>query len=637
MTEERSNAGSTAGPILDLYAPLNYKAAMSRDPGPKWRPATWVPAEDQRRLTAYQVLEALAKNNSRAYRKELSERQGSREYGDGDALVEAIAAAIIGDSQVVSVKDAEVYDPEFDPQAEGVTERMRERQQAAEAAHERQEMLDGWAEDENLLIRIPAAEKKAVKLGDGVYTLIWSDEKRRPVLKTYDPGFYFPRFSDWDEEFPSKVHLAWETETEDPTGKRANIRKVRRITFELRPIQMVDLPNPDGKVLARTYPQGVVMVDGVPTMQLPWNDVARGGEPARPAKRLCYMSDGIWEIDVTKNNLDDFEPDRAEWNTTDAGAQIRDLCLNIDFIPVIHIPNTEDDDDEHFGASALLRIAQLLDDLIKADTDIVDAAATSAFPITAFEGGEGPETDEDGKIVGSWGPGSYVYNPNGKVQMLSTADALQPLATLVDRLLERASVNARVPASALGRDTGDGTESGIHLALSWGPLRALVSQSRLSRKSKYRLLLKFTQRYFQLAKMIEPGPENILSAEVVFGAFLPTDRSNAIKEVIELFKGGLVSLRTALSMLIELGVPIDDAEEELKRIRAEDFEGANALLDATGDQAAANKWLGLPPPEEPETPAPVPPGQPGGPVPTPGTPPPPAQPGQEPPPEPPTF
>ncbi|MFE4958707.1 hypothetical protein ACFRCW_32905 [Streptomyces sp. NPDC056653] len=75
-----------------------------------------------------------------------------------------------------------------------------------------------------------------MRCGDGVYTLAWEPSKRRALLRTYDPGFYFP---EWDEgeqdsaEYPSRMHFAWELAADPVRGLKA---RVRRITYGLGPI-----------------------------------------------------------------------------------------------------------------------------------------------------------------------------------------------------------------------------------------------------------------------------------------------------------------------------------------------------------------------------------------------------------------
>lgn len=581
---------ATSAPIIDLYAPLNHKAPMSGG-SPRILTPSWVPKDHQRRLIAYQLLDAYSKNNSSHYRTDANERKDLREYGDADALVEAIQSALIGDSQVISIPEAEAYETDFE-EKENPTPQERAIQELAERATDRLKLLENWAERERLLIKIPGAERKAVRLGDTLYVLTWSTKARRPRLRTYDPACYYPVLDDEDEEFPRKVHLAWEIEDE----RDANKNRVRRITFELKDIEPLEAVVESEGVTQR-WPDGVRYDErtGMAAVQLPWNN------PKEPSTQMCYLSDGTWEIDATKPGVDDFDEDKAMWALNGEGRLIRNLPLGIDFVPVIHVPNTEEDE-EHFGSSSLLRVCQLLDDLAQDDSDLVKTAATSAFPVPAFEGGEGPDTDDNGEATGTWGPGSFLHNPNGRIHLLSTENALEPLAAMGDRLLERLAVNSRVPASAMGRTDPNGQESGIQLALSWGPLRSMVSQMRLARQEKYSLILKFVQRFYQLASMqpgplkdlVPAGPDQIFNAQIVFGSYLPTDRPAAIKEISELFNAKLISRRTAIGMLIELGLPIDDADKELRRIEQEDFEGAAMLLEASGSPDAVSERLGVP-------------------------------------------
>jgi hypothetical protein len=81
-----------------------------------------------------------------------------------------------------------------------------------------------------------------------------------------------------------------------------------------------------------------------------------------------------------------------------------------------------------------------------------------------------------------------------------------------------------------------------------------------------------------------------------------------------------ISHETAVQMLINVGLPIDDAEEPRSTgSAAEMFDEAVQLLEATGDEAAVRKFLGArtrrdtpdshpsPGPPGPTPPAPTPP------------------------------
>ena len=83
------------------------------------------------------------------------------------------------------------------------------------------------------------------------------------------------------------------------------------------------------------------------------------------------------------------------------------------------------------------------------------------------------------------------------------------------------------------------------------------------------------------------------------GSYLPVDLDGVIDRVTKLLAAGAISLRTAVVMLAEAGLPIDDVDEEVERIEARAFELANQLADATGDTEAVREFLGL----EPQDPA----------------------------------
>jgi hypothetical protein len=63
--------------------------------------------------------------------------------------------------------------------------------------------------------------------------------------------------------------------------------------------------------------------------------------------------------------------------------------------------------------------------------------------------------------------------------------------------------------------------------------------------------------------------------------------------VTQLYQAKLISLRTAMKMLQSVGFDIDDVSEEMEQVDKRDYEGANALLDATGNEDAVAEMLGV--------------------------------------------
>lgn len=554
--------------IFDAWTPLSFKRSLGnkRVPSQGYQAPQWV-GDHARRIQAYRILQAIADNAGRHFLGTDSQavKDALREYGDADLIVETVLAALIGDDQSIVVEGAEDFDPNaataagVEGEAQGVEQQAAttgsqstdaELQARAEAAAKLQDWLGDWADKERLPLKIIENERNAVKLGDGVYTLGWSAEKQRARLRVFDPGFYFPVLDDGNEDdYPSKVHLAWELATDDLTR-----RTVRRITWEL-----VDLP--DGG-----------------TQTLPWND--------GPTTKTCLFSDATWVLDMARGaTVEDLSEGAATYNVVD-GIELNRVDLEIDFVPVVHVPNTVAILN-HYGRSTISAVAQALADLAAADTDLQASSATTGKPPLALSGAS---LDSNATLTYKAGD-VWQLGPDGKLTALDTSDQLRALMEYVVFLLERISVNGRVPAAVLGRVKPSEVPSGVALALSFGPLEQMVKQMRLVRFEKYQLLLKFAHR-IALANGQEDVPKQWMPSVVRFGAHLPSDQATAVQQVKDLLEAKAISLETAVLILLESGFPIEDANEEVRRIEERDFEGANELLDATGSPESVQEYLG---------------------------------------------
>lgn len=617
-------AGSwqAADVIVDQYSGLAHKPIV----GPGSQTAafslapSWVSSMHVRRLNAYRVLSGYMANIARAYlpsQTTQNDRAEHREYGDPSVIVDALVTAVLGDGIEFVVEGADdepeepdapeeptAPDPAAGPEAQAQFEKDRadfdkkqakyldekakfdERMPLFERAQKQQEYDDQWVEDEKLIQAIEETEQDAVALGDGVYLLAWSNEKKRVRVRLYDPGFYFPVLDDSDD-FPNRVHLAWQYE--DTTDKKMY---VRRITFERRKL---DAP--------RSYP---------------WN---------QSSDWATYMTDARWRFDdLGDRSVDDFSPNRAIYSRNADDEELRDFFLGIDFLPILHVPNTASRK-QHFGQSALVRVAQIFDDLADNDTDLNALGALVAAPPIAVGGHAGPS---DGTIT-TYGPGRVFFVGDGRMDILDTSKAPDALIKIQNALLDRLSVNVPIPEVVLGRVSPSDVPSGFSMLVGFGPFKTFVGKMRLVRAEKYPLMFKMMHRLAQVGGVLPEGPD--IPVQVRFGAFLPTDLNGITTMVKELLTGHALSRKTALRWLSDAGAPLDDdLAAELERIEREDFEGARTIADATGDEGAAAEYLGI----EIEQPAAVtrgavvPPG--GGPVPapTPAGPPgaPPGAPGQ---------
>ncbi|MBD0741922.1 hypothetical protein [Streptomyces sp. CBMA152] len=524
--------------LTDAWSWLNYKPAMAstldgrphRALAPEVQ-ASWLPDDAIRRLAAYKLLAAYDSNQA----GELAALTGNeaaaerREFGDPAMLVDTALAHLLGKTQQITVPGAEHAGNE-------------NASPVARAAAQAQERLRDWAQAELLPLRMQAAERKAVLLGDAVYLLAWDPSKGRVRLRTYDPGFYFPVLDDDADpgDFPTRVHLAWEIPEDSRRGIKA---RVRRITFELGPIQ----EGPDHPAAMRRYP---------------W-------APEQPSAVTCYLSDAEWSLDDLRHGqtLDELPSDKATFRTRADGQALNRLDLAIDFIPVVHVSNTVADG-EHFGQSFLAKVMQALDELAETDTDSARASATAGAPIIALAGARAEVDRATGRPKPlAVQPGTlFQLADGGRMDVLDTSGQLAELRARVEEIRERAAVNARLPAVSLGTVDPSDVPSGYAFQISLGPLDSLVDSMRLARAHKYVLLLKMVQRLHQAGRAPNWPVGPTLAAQLVFGPHMPTDRQAILDEVVKGVGAGVFSLETGIRMLQDAGYPIEDARQEAARI-----------------------------------------------------------------------
>jgi hypothetical protein len=589
--------------VIDGWSWLNYKPVFSDPRGmPNRRAfpeaqASWVPAADERRLAAYKLLAAYDNNQAAELAAILDgdTARDRREFGDPAMFVETVMAHVLGREQHITVPGAEHDDPtEPDP--------------AAAAAERVQDLLREWADDELLPMRIQQTERKAVALGDGVYRLAWDPAKQRPTVRAGEPGFYFPVIGEDDDggEFPQRVHFAWEL-PEDP--KKGLKPRLRRITYELAPIgaatgagvdskgRAVRAPltteGPDGEAVP-VLGQGDTIdeASGTITRQYAWNDA--------PSHLTCYLTDATWDLGDLKagHDVDDLPMAKATFATRSDGEVLDRLDLYIDFIPVIHVPNTVPSAEEHWGQSSLAKVLQVFDELQGADTDSARASATTGLPMVGIAGAT------DTRAQYNVAPGAvFKLGENGRLTTIDTSPALRELREHVHDLADRAATNARLPAVSLGTIDPAQVPSGYAMELSLGPLDSLIGSMRLARAHKYSLLLKFAQRLFLAGQHPDWAGAQVQPADLVFGPYTPTDKAGVLEQVTLGVEKGVLSKETGIRMLMEAGFPIDDVAEELKRIDARAFTDARNLADALGNPDEVASFLGREAPDQPEVPA----------------------------------
>jgi hypothetical protein len=589
--------------IIDRWSPFNYKPLYSDTLGmPNRRAfpeahATWVPAYDERRLAAYKLLTAYDKNQV----AELSafidgdEARERREFGDPSMFVDTITSHVLGEEQTLTVPGAE--------QAGG-----DQTTPEAETAERVQTLLREWADEELLPMRLLQTERKTVVLGDGVYLLHWDADKQRVRIKTFDPGFYFPIVGEDDDgsDFPDRIHFAWEL----PEDKARRLpARLRRITYHLdwirpqtangvdrtgRPVRAAVLSEPTDEQAAQPVlgrgdtldPQGSI------TRLYAWSE--------QPSYKTVYLTDATWELGDLKApvDVDTLPMDKAHFATNAQGEVLDELDLYQDFIPVIHVPNTVPEPGEHWGESSLAKVLQVFDELSGSDTDSSRASATTGSPMIGISGKAITAQQHY-----SAGPGLvFTLGEGGAIGTVDTSGNLAELRSHVHDLRDRAASTGRIPPVALGTADPAQFTSGYQLELALGPLDSLISSMRLARDHADRLLPKFVQRLFQAGQHPDWVGLPVLPAKLMRGAYTPTDKAAVLEEVSTAYKAKLISLETAIRRLQEIGWPIEDAEDEIKRIDARSFEDARNLADALGNPEETARFLGREAPDQPETP-----------------------------------
>ena len=585
--------------VIHAWSWLNYKPVYSdRDGMPSRRvfpesTAMWVPEEDHRRLAAYKLLAAYDNNQA----AELAEVAGDplardkREYGDPSMFVETVMSHVLGREQTITVAEAD-HDSDTPTPEQAMAARV-------------QDLLRDWAEDEQLAMRIQQGERKAVALGDGVYRLAWDPGRMRPTLRVHDPGFYFPVLpEDGDAgDYPTRVHFAWELPADLRRGLKA---RLRRITYELDwirpatasgvdessrpvraplPVPEADPDNPDGEIPPPLTPGDLYNpASGAISRQYPWNDT--------PSYVTCYLTDATWLLEDLKGSpdVDSLPLSQATFATRNDGEVLDHLDLLIDFVPVIHLPNTVPPAEEHWGQSSLAKVLQVFDELASSDTDSSKASATTGSPTIAMWGKAATSGIDTAEVV----PGMiFKLGEGGGMTALNTSANLAELRNQIHDLSDRAAKVARLPAVALGTVDPSQVPSGYAMDVSLGPLDALIASMRLARDHKYALLLKFVQRLYLAGQHpawtgVTPRP-----AKLAFGSYKPTDKAAVLELAASGVEKGVISLETAVKMLVEAGFPIEDATQEIERIQSRQFDKARNLADATGDTGLVGKFLGV--------------------------------------------
>ena len=583
-----------ADKLIDIWSGFDHKEGDSVAP-------TYVNDIDTRRIDFYARARAYIETVGRHFLKEdpndPDKEDEWQEFGDPAVIVEQRAGAIIGDTityRVVGADDSIPKRPDYDdPPEEPDTEGLTPEQAALEARiHEielnlwtktteaiverwaadieirpflldRQDWLRDWATSVKLTAVITENEiDNIVALGSGVYEMGWDPSSLRTNIEIIPPEFYFPVLSDGlVEEFPDKVFICYPIEDGD---------RVRRVTYELVRISgsSADLGDPDVETIAA--PGSAPLYHG------------EGDE----FTHVCLKSDEIFEAADFKDLYDDSENGTSEPQMAWVAGRLEQMVrfpISLDFIPVVHIPNTLSRK-THFGRSAIARLAQLLDEIAATDGDESLASRWAGQPPVGVSG-MAPGAEELDLTPGR----GIRLGENGSISTVPMAENLQQVGERLERLQRRLSSVSSIPDAVRGTADIGSVASGKLLSLSFVAFEQMVKRARMAR-DKYSLIPKFAQRIaIQNGGLTDTA---VYDAEIVFGPYMPSDLAELADILKILMAADLISQETGLKMLQEAGVPSGTVDAELAAIRAIMVQHADMLTSALEDPKYAAEFLG---------------------------------------------
>jgi hypothetical protein len=246
---------------------------------------------------------------------------------------------------------------------------------------------------------------------------------------------------------------------------------------------------------------------------MPWAE-----EGDEPATQTCVFSEGVWPLGTvggptntaqTSAYIPDLSEEAAIWEVDEAGVEQHRVDLGIDFLPVIHIPNTPASR-THFGQSSIAVVAQILDDLGQSDTDLMEVARLVAGPAIALSGAQmpAPEAVRPGTVLEQQAEtGSqlqirplavFELGETGSMTVMDLSAGLDKMMAFGNRLEDRLLVNARIPKALVGKVSSAQAASGVALLIDAAPFAEVIGNLRMTRDPKMQLMLRQVQKLAML-------------------------------------------------------------------------------------------------------------------------------------------
>jgi hypothetical protein len=551
-------ADASENKVYDIYASLlNFKKAI----GALNRPGidfTWIPQEHERRLKAYELLEAFYYNYSRDYRfspesGDTSHNDDIFEAGDASWLCRKIKAKLFGDGMTIAMEMPDELKglKETDQAAEGAQKNAAPLLALQTSLSAREDYIKRWWKDNNIFLSIDENETLCSYLGDCAYLIEWVKEIKNgaevglPGLRTYDPGFVFPFYNCNDKSLEDnstpvkdRVIIAWQETSKaiaDNVGQDQFFIIFRDI-YELR--------------------------------------VDAAGAKKCFRKSGYYKYDASTEIDLL-NLVDDNllnEKDKA-W-----------VDLGIDFMPVVCIPNITVQGHD-FGLSNMHFLIGILDAIINADTDIKKNSEKLGGASVFVSGKDislarDPVTKQP-KAISIQPNTIYPLGEGGDATLLDTANmqkAILDTKSVLEKKLLRNSNITEIGAGAIDVQQ----LSTLSIKILMQPLLDMINPMRDQRNRYYSTIFFYVQRLFQIFGTME---EKAIFADPLYdfflkwGKILPDDDKAKLEEYGILEK--LTDTETMLEKMKEDGYNVD-IKKVMERKKAAADQQAQSQMDIFG-------------------------------------------------------
>lgn len=530
----------------------------------------WVPAEHMDRLRQYEVFRALHENRFGRLLKSKEAGKKLRGYGDYALIVETSRDAVLGDRIEIEVPGAS--------------------DDANAAAVARKTLLEKWAERERWASKLYQGETDAAAVGDSVYELRPDDTRLR--LRAHDPEVFFPVWADSEGDF-DEAYLAWE---EANTGQY----------LQAEPTNLRDLRSRDGEIVLYVRHYETLSREDAAERQVEF-----AGATGR--EEVCVVTAAWYRIqDGDGRRPSGFRYlERLGYERDDDGEEIIARDTGFDLVPLFYVPNVEATG-QPWGLPEGHAVLQALLDASQDQADLKENTFHNAFPVLYDENppiGALPRPGQPGTAVSQsqekYKPG-MIYNGRklGVVDMSKGNELLMEHETW---LIDKALSNSRTTLIAAGKIDVGQIPSGIALMIAMLPLFAKTLPKRVTRKDKLGMLLKHVLRwhrdfgnaadFFAADDAGEQGrraqwPSGIFADETAypsFGSILPIDKKQVSEIVRDLLTAEAISDETAVTMLQMAGFPIDDATDEVERLRE-----ARQLQPGTPGSGLGNEGIRIP-------------------------------------------